>query len=339
VPRAADEEAIRIRIERLRLHSNRWIGYAVPTSPAAIIFLEEMQKHQWETHIVLPFPQDQLQQKLMQEWTKGSRWSERLGHVLRGAAKVHRLYGDNTMDEGTCLKFANRILEGLAILKSQMLQTERIDLTPPADNRGPGEILTALPSFPLHIRAMVFADVKGYSTLTDRQLSLFSLHYLGCISEVVQAHASGLLSTRTAGDGLFCVFADIDRALAFSLDLRDKLKLGHWELWGLPAQMGIRISLDAGPVYCYDDSIVKRVEFSGSYVNRAARIEPITPPGQVYASETLAALAAAQHAEDISFEYVGQVPLAKQYGIHPIYHVMRRHEPICGEGVFSIETD
>ncbi len=61
-----------------------------------------------------------------------------------------------------------------------------------------------------------------------------------------------------------------------------------------------------------------------SHVNRAARIEPITPPGQVYASEAFAALSAVRCPDSFVCEYVGQTPLAKGYGTFPAYHVRRR---------------
>jgi class 3 adenylate cyclase len=59
-------------------------------------------------------------------------------------------------------------------------------------------------------------------------------------------------------------------------------------------------------------------------VSRAARLEPITPPGQVYASEAFAALAAAQRTPDFTCDYVGQTPMAKAYGTLPAYHVRPR---------------
>jgi len=54
-------------------------------------------------------------------------------------------------------------------------------------------------------------------------------------------------------------------------------------------------------------------------VSRAARIEPITPVGQVYASQQFAALASTQRVKDFNCDYVGRVPLPKKAGIVPIY--------------------
>ena len=54
-----------------------------------------------------------------------------------------------------------------------------------------------------------------------------------------------------------------------------------------------------------DDPITGQHTFSGTHVSRAARIEPIAPPGQVYASEAFAALAAIQRGPRFGCHYVG----------------------------------
>ena len=59
---------------------------------------------------------------------------------------------------------------------------------------------------------------------------------------------------------------------------------------GLPTDTTIRIGLHAGPVYPQWDQLIGRVNYFGTHVNRAARIEPKTPPGCVYTSEQFAAL-------------------------------------------------
>jgi class 3 adenylate cyclase len=89
----------------------------------------------------------------------------------------------------------------------------------------------------------------------------------------------------------------------------------------------MRISLHSGPVYRFTDPLIQKINFSGAHVNRAARIEPATPPGQVYASEHFASLIVASNVAEITCDYVGTLPLAKGYGTFPMYHVRRSHEP------------
>jgi len=72
------------------------------------------------------------------------------------------------------------------------------------------------------------------------------------------------------------------------------------------SELSLRIALHAGPVYEFRDPITRDRTYGGSHVNRAARIEPITPSGQVYASEAFAALSAVRCAESFVCDYVGQ---------------------------------
>ena len=80
-------------------------------------------------------------------------------------------------------------------------------------------------------------------------------------------------------------------------------------------------------MYSCTDPLTRQPNYIGSHVTRAARIEPITPPGQVCASQAFAALAAAQGVTGFTFEYIGQIPLAKNAGAFPMYLLRRRAFP------------
>jgi class 3 adenylate cyclase len=58
------------------------------------------------------------------------------------------------------------------------------------------------------------------------------------------------------------------------------------------------------------------------HVARAARIEPITTPGRVYASAQVAAMLAVV-ANNLQCEYVGNISLSKKYGNSAIYDLRR----------------
>jgi class 3 adenylate cyclase len=79
--------------------------------------------------------------------------------------------------------------------------------------------------------------------------------------------------------------------------------------------------LHCGPVYSRRDPVTGSALHTGPHTSRAARIEPITPPGQVYASSAFAAVAAATGADGIAMRYVGTIPLAKRSGSQAIYHL------------------
>ena len=116
---------------------------------------------------------------------------------------------------------------------------------------------------------------------------------------------------------------DVLRDDDFALDLCDLMTTKRWERCGLPCRLSLRIALHAGPVYQFNDPVTGNRSYGGTHVSRAARIEPITPPGQVYASEAFAAMAAAQRVTSFDLDYAGQTPMAKGYGTFPTYHVRR----------------
>lgn len=173
-----------------------------------------------------------------------------------------------------------------------------------------------------HYLPMLFADIKGYSKLNEQQLVVFSTVYISKLKSVFDEFSEGILNRRTQGDGLFIVFTKLMTAVAVALRINVVLTETEWESIGLPADLQIRISLDAGPCYAYQDRIVGSIEFCGNYVNRAARLEPVTPPGHIFATETFVALCYANNLSLVRFVYAGQIVLPKGHGIIPAYHLL-----------------
>ncbi len=178
------------------------------------------------------------------------------------------------------------------------------------------------PEFAPEIRALLFADAEGFSKLSDEEVPLFAQHFLGLAGRLANESAHRPLTKNTWGDGLYFVFANVRNAGQFALDLRDAVRNTDWSKHGLPA-LSLRIGLHAGPVYSCCDPVTQHTTYIGANVSRAARIEPITPTGQVYASQTFAALAAAEGVKEFRCDYVGQTSMAKKYGTFPTYVVLR----------------
>lgn len=176
--------------------------------------------------------------------------------------------------------------------------------------------------FAAEIRAMLFADAQGFSKLSDEEVPRFVHHFLGLVAQLATETESAPLTKNTWGDGLYFVFASVAEAGLFALELRDRVAATNWANRGLP-NLNLRIGLHAGPVYACTDPVTLRRSYIGAHVSRAARIEPVTPAGQVYASQAFAALAAAQGAQGFTCNYVGQTEMAKQYGCLPTYVVLR----------------
>jgi class 3 adenylate cyclase len=181
-----------------------------------------------------------------------------------------------------------------------------------------------LQEFRSRIVAILFADVVDSAKLTEAEVPRFVQHFLGAIAKLCERFKDSILTRNTWGDGIYLVFSDVDLAGQFALDLADVIAKTNWEEKGLPREISLRIGLHAGPAYEFDDPVTGSRTYSGTHVSRAARIEPITPRGQVYASEAFAALAAARGTKNFACDYVGQTPMAKGYGTLPTYHVRPR---------------
>ncbi|MBX3434508.1 MAG: adenylate/guanylate cyclase domain-containing protein [Pirellulales bacterium] len=172
--------------------------------------------------------------------------------------------------------------------------------------------------------ALLFADVQGFSKLADAEVLLFVREFLARVAALPRAIGIAPLTANTWGDGIFAVFASVREAGEYALALAELVHGTRWDQFGLPAELGIRIALHAGPAFAVDDPLTGRPGYWGAHVSRAARMEPITPPGQVYASQAFAALARDDADGAFACRYVGRTPLAKGFGTFPTYHVARR---------------
>jgi class 3 adenylate cyclase len=171
------------------------------------------------------------------------------------------------------------------------------------------------------MRAMLFADAVGYSQLSEDQVPRYIEGFLGAVAELSRRTAHPFEHVETSGDGLYMVFGGVADAGHFALELNALANGFDRAAHGLPPNFNLRIALHCGPVHCGRDPITGRPLYTGPHTSRTARIEPITPPGQVYASSAFAAVAAASGADGLAMGYVGRIPLAKGYGTLGLYHV------------------
>jgi len=186
--------------------------------------------------------------------------------------------------------------------------------------------------FTHEIRAMLFADAVGFSGLSEDQTPNFITQFLGAVADLSARMAQPPEHVETTGDGLYMVFKDVRGAGHYALALNQLVTGTDWATRGLPGGLNIRIALHCGPVYCGRNPITGAPLYTGPHTSRAARIEPVTPPGQVYASSAFASVAAALGVEGLSLQYVGRIPLAKSYGMLGLYLVNAAFEPGRGRG-------
>jgi len=168
--------------------------------------------------------------------------------------------------------------------------------------------------------SMLFADVAGYSRLRDAQLPRFQTLFWELAAGELDRLAAPARLANTWGDAIFAVFDTAGEAAGFALRLRERFAETDWAAAGIAAPLAIRIGLHAGVVFAGFDPVLGRHNYFGAGVTRAARIEPVTPPGLIYASEAFAATLAAREPTR-RLEYVGAQALAKHYGELRLYRL------------------
>ncbi len=350
----AVRDAVRERVARIRPVA----AYGAAACGADILCLEAVREAGGETHVVLPFPPADFRRASVD--FAGGDWGERFERALAAADSVTVASDHRASGSAATFEYANLIVTGMGRLRAGVLDTdlralaawdpaagglrggaaslvslwERLGIPvehvalpvehsgaarPPEPAAAAGDAGTTVARH--EIRALLFADAVGYSQLAEDQIPRYISGFLGAVADLGRRTAHRFEHVETSGDGLYMVFGSVEDAARFGLELNALANGFDRRAHGLPPSFNLRIALHCGPVHCGRDPITGLPLYTGPHTSRAARIEPITPPGQVYASSAFAAVAAASGVPGLDFRYVGRIPLAKGYGTLGLYNV------------------
>ena len=356
---AGIESDVAARIRDLLRERQIVVGYASAAAGSDILFLEALVASGAEANVWLPFREEQFIETSIRP--AGEKWMRRWLAVKKRLASVTLAADEPLGSSALSYEYTNRLLHGAARLRGKSLRSETIGIAvwDPADPPTTGGATAAVRDWQAHdlpfeivsvaelrgasasvrdvapagasqtdaldkaLAAFIFCDAYHFSKLTDAQLPAFVSGFLGRVGELADRAMPMPLLRNTWGDGVFFVFDAAEAAARFALDLVRGMASLDRKALGLPDTLQLRVGVHAGPVYQCVDPITRAPNYFGAHVSRAARIEPITPPGQAFASEPLAALLAAAHVDDIACEYAGAIPLAKGYGSFPMYRLAR----------------
>jgi len=328
-------------------------AYGALASGADILFAEALLKRGAELHVVLPC--DEARFVEMSVARAGRDWVRRF-QLCRDAARSVTLASDDivsTDDSG--LTYASSVAMGLAITRARQLDTHveqvvvwdgqprpgeptgteadmaiwrRSGLTTHIIQCPPGPSAAKAPAprdtaMLRSTRAFLFGDVKGFSKLREDQLPVFADGIMRPLAGVLDGLSDACLARNTWGDGVFLVFRDAQSAALCAVAMQEKMAELEPTALGLPPELGLRMGGHAGPVFEVVDQFLKQPAFLGSHITRTARIEPITPEGEVYVTEQFAALVALVPGTGLRCEYVGHMPMAKGYGATRMYVLKR----------------
>lgn len=164
-------------------------------------------------------------------------------------------------------------------------------------------------------KSVLFADIKGFSSLTMPQLKQFGSSFLPAVADRVFYNECGAEEKNLWGDGIMAAFPSVRHAAQTALELRDFVSRYSWSEISLP-EMDIRISVHQGEMLSGVDPLTRRPLVLGNSINQAARIEPVTEVGNVWVTEPVVASlmdpAAGEH--KFACDEVGEVNLPKAAG-------------------------
>lgn len=326
------------------------VGFASAACGADILFLEAMLARGSAIHVVLPWKEEQFIRSSV-AFSGNGEWVDRFRAVLGQATSVRVLAQEGMPESCAAREFSGRMLVGLGLLMARQLGLEVKPLvvwdgTPgvaggtadfvlcwrslgqepsviPVETKTPAEIAPpeTNPLGPLHheVKTLLFADVVGYSRLTENRVATFVTTVLGDISRLIASSRHAPVFVNTWGDALFMVFDSAASGARFALELTARFKEYDAAKLDLPSDLSVRVALHCGPVFVGPDPVVRAISFNGSHVSRAARIEPVVEPGAIFVSEEFAAAATIEAPEAFRFENLGNVALAKNWGTCRLY--------------------
>lgn len=349
----ATETRLKAAIDAALADEKVGFAYGALACGADILFAEAALARGVELHIVLPFEEaDFLAQSVR---PGGEGWEARFHACATRATSVTIASEMAYFGDPAQFGYGGRMAMGLARLRAQHLGAEAIQLAVwdgqpiegPAGTAAdvaawresggrtraidPGDVTRGLTRPPPRVdsryeralAAILFTDFAGFSTLSEAALPAFWDGVMRRVAEVLDAQGEGIDCRNSWGDALYAVASNAPLAAQVALELQDALAAFDYATLGLDGEGGMRIGVHYGPAYRTIDHITGRTTFYGTEVSKAARIEPVTPPGAVFATEPFAAILALEAADRFRCRYVGRIPLAKKYGDYPMYRLTR----------------
>lgn len=338
------EDAVSCGIARALDEQGVQIGFSAAADGADILFLEALLARGGEAHIVLPTEVEQF----LDESVSAEGWVARCRAVLDRASSITICSEAIDPEDPSAYDFANRVTLGFAQLSarelgapltaiavwdgeaglpggtgdcvelwlSQELKVLRID--PP---RG---VAAALPPrqpkerrYKRTLRGLVFADIVGYSKLSEPDIERFYREVLPHIAALSGETGTPPILTQTFGDAFYFVFGRPREAANFALALSELFRTRLPEVTQLALR--VRVALHAGPLLALDDPLTGQRNYTGRHSSKAARVEPVAPENQVLTTQQFAALLALENAGAYDLAYAGEQVLPKGYGTERLY--------------------
>lgn len=348
------EQQLAREIDAILDETGALIAYGPLACGADILIAEAILARGGELHAVMPFAEEDFLRTSVR--LGGPEWEERYVRARDAAASVTFATQIQHEDDDELFAYCSKLVMGLARLRAEIMQSEAFQLAVWDGNAPNGVAGTAadcaewarqggktrivtipkerppldavIVSKPENrprwaLRSILFADFAGFSRLEEDRLSQFLEVVMGRIAGVLDRHSDAVLTRNSWGDAVFAIITSPGQAAEIALQIQAELDPKLLQEIGLPAEDGMRISLHHGPIFEHFDAVQSATTFYGTEVTVAARIEPRVPVGAIYTTQPFAAMIESDQNE-LNFEYVGKMDLAKNYGVRVLYRLASR---------------
>ena len=344
----ASELAMAVRIRETLVSERVGAAFGGLAAGADILVVEALLARGVKPQIILPCPPEEYARASV--LPAGERWMPRFRHCL-ALSEVCILDEAPFPGDDWHLAMASRRAMGLALLHARSLDGavvqiaawdggaprgaagtaadvaawqeaggRRVDLGWPWQREpASGDAAAAARRRPM---AVLFGDLAGFGALDDRALDAFYNGPLAAMGQAVDAHETAYRNAW--GDAVQIAFEGVEAAAACAFALRAALTPEALAAAGLPESLAPRLALDYGPLLPVFDGVQRAQKFAGRAMTRAARIEPVTPPGRIHCTEGFACeVALLPRRAGLRCDYAGRIPTAKDFGTLPLYALRR----------------
>ncbi len=345
----ADEEArVAAELQDTFGRLGAGFGYGSLAAGADILAAEALLDRGARLSVQLPFDRDEFVRASVA--TAGEQWVNRFERCLAEADRVDTASRAEFMGDPVLFDFCARIAMGNALMRAAYVEAPAhqvavwdgrhtggtagtsVDVETWKEAGLPSTVIPVTPagagpagsdSALRRIRGIVFADFAGFSALSDSQVLTFHQDVMAIVADTLLPYRPAILASRTWGDGIHLIFADVASAARCALDLQRAVAAVDFRALGLGPIHGLRVAAHAAPVFDGWDPVAGDHFYFGAGITRAARIEPTTPEGEIYSTRAFAALAMLTPDRGFETQYVGTQPTAKAYGDLPLFALRR----------------
>lgn len=180
-----------------------------------------------------------------------------------------------------------------------------------------------------YIAAILFADVQGFAKIMQSPKKQI-------IIEALADFVGRFLNDKNhfyykpQGDGILILSHSFRELANIALNLRDFFLFEDWKLKGLDEDLKVRTAINLGEVtvtVTVNKDENKIFDVQDAEIDKAARIEAIVEPDQVYCTETVK-LQCEPYLNKVKFTSIGKVTLPKSYGKPELYLLNREHDAV-----------